>query len=125
MHKAVPIKFFNLKVAEFINTYGHNASKNFLQIDTARDGLYAPSCIMHCGFLLDRPLIQGQNAVAAMHSWVMARSGRSTAAVGSSGGEFWWEDSCPDGNYYPPCNRHCPKSVSVSESFMVNNNAVL
>ena len=142
--EAVPVKFFDPKVAAFINEYGHNASHNFLQINTARDGLYAPSCIMHCGFLLDHPLIDGQNAVAAMHSWVMARSGRaatvesggsSSAADirGDSGaaGQFMWQDSCPDGKYYPPCNRHCPKSVAVSasatvyESFMVNHIAAV
>ena len=64
------------KVGAFIEDYAHNFSLSIQRLsrDTPRNGLFAASCLMHTGFELDKPLINGTNAVAATFEWCVFES---------------------------------------------------
>eukprot|EP00039_Didymoeca_costata_P014968 m.247611 g.247611 ORF g.247611 m.247611 type:complete len:388 (-) comp16128_c0_seq10:43-1206(-) len=93
----------NKQVWNFINDYADNATQNFLQVNATRDGLYAPSCLMHTGFELDKPLINGVGAVDALYKWATPYMHGETPTTKSI-----YVDSCKIGKYFPPCNGHCP-----------------
>jgi hypothetical protein len=104
----------------FIEEYARNATANFRQLNSTRDGIFAPSCPMHCGFTLDGPLIGGLNLHRALASWVNAtvqgvahlpyatKSRDSPASLASGDARFTWVDECPLGVYWPWCNPTCP-----------------
>jgi hypothetical protein len=56
---------------EFVESYAANFTKSSARVgpDTPRDGLFAASCLMHTGFGLAAPLINGTNAVDATFQW--------------------------------------------------------
>ena len=108
-----------------MSTYGANATKNMAQIlANPRDGLFAPSCFLHCGFKLDKPLINGVGVIDALHQWVLTKmpSANSTGVdVGNHdpATSFKWMDSgCgADGKqFWPPCNPTCPPLPAVTGS---------
>lgn len=110
--EAIPVsKVLNQRVIAFVNDYGINASRNFEQIRASfgrarGDGLYAPDCLMHCGFLLNRPLISGLSAPVALHRWWLAHTS------GNITNDFILEDLPRIVDpYFPPHNGHCPPSV--------------
>jgi beta-glucanase (GH16 family) len=114
----------------WMRQYGVNASRNMGMVrnSTRRDGLFAPSCFMHCHFTLDRPLLGGLNAVDALQRWIIwvnateptitqqkaaagqrQMDGEAAAAIIDSH-KFRWFDTC-DGDsdgFWPPCNPSCP-----------------
>ena len=102
----------------WMSAYGRNASQNMAQIIASpRDGLFAASCFLHCGFTLDRPKINGTMVVDALFSWVLtylpdAQHPRYPGGVGvRSASDFKWVDRCAGGGggeYWPPCNPTCP-----------------
>ena len=77
---------------------------------SGRDGVFAASCLLHTGFTLDGPLIDSQNAVEALHSWMS--SGLSTDKH---------EDICDDNKYWPPCGKKCPPIWKPIRSNFVEN----
>ena len=96
-------------VKTFLSEYGRNASSNFAQVlDNSRDGVFAASCFLHCHFTLDRPLINGTNVVDALYLWALQYMRKSDGAHMSYTGDFNWIDRCPNDQYWPPCNKHCP-----------------
>jgi len=117
--EGVPTKF-EPSVARYIEDYAHNATALLaatVQKKSARDGLFAPSCLMHTGFTLDGPLIGGVHAIAALSQWVHganangAARGSARASGGASvvtSGQYQRIDSCAHGRYFPPCGAHCP-----------------
>ena len=81
-------------------------------LNSPRDGLFAASCFMHCGFTLDQPTIGGTMVIDALWSWIQRElKGEQSETLGSG---FKWIDDCPakhpDGEtaYWPPCNPTCP-----------------
>jgi len=105
----------------YINQYGHNATKNFAQINPKRDGLFAPSCLLHTGFLVDKPLLANMSAGQALFAWAQQYMPRQAGQVepseqdkGGTGrvpgleGPFIFMDSCSTHEFMPPCNHHCP-----------------
>eukprot|EP00462_Mataza_sp_D1_P026941 CAMPEP_0175175768 /NCGR_PEP_ID=MMETSP0087-20121206/33392_1 /TAXON_ID=136419 /ORGANISM="Unknown Unknown, Strain D1" /LENGTH=206 /DNA_ID=CAMNT_0016467427 /DNA_START=236 /DNA_END=853 /DNA_ORIENTATION=+ len=65
----------------YINQYGHNATKNFAQINPKRDGLFAPSCLLHTGFLVDKPLLANMSAGQALFAWAQQYMPRQAGQV--------------------------------------------
>ena len=51
---------------------------------STRDGLFAASCLLHCGFTLDGPLIRGENAISALFKWAAEYWPRNDAHGSSS-----------------------------------------
>ena len=102
--EGVPDKLLNPAVGRFIEAYGRNATAMFKQVNRTRDALFAPSCLLHTNFEVQRPLIRGVGLPAALMQWTAAR--REPGATG--GGDFIWQDEC-DGRFWPPCNGHCPQ----------------
>lgn len=94
-------------VRSYFTLYGANASKNFeqVQLNSGRDGLYAASCLTHTDFRLDKPLINGTNAVTAASQWIQAHLQTPNRQLSQN---FFWVDKCLDGKYFPACNGHCP-----------------
>ena len=90
-----------------VNSYGHNASKMLTAtvMQSQRDGLFAPNCLLHTGFTLDGPLIQGVNAVQAMWNWLSATRSSNPMAT-----PIHLIDSCKDNLFFPPCGKQCPKT---------------
>ena len=100
-----------------MSTYGQNASKNMVQVLLSpRDGLFAASCFLHCGFTLDAPLIDGTMVVDALMSWVSTYQGGGAGPPLSQ--RTKWLDSCggPDGTFWPPCNPSCPFLPTLAEA---------
>ena len=109
--EAVPedFLFYPQPVKTFLSEYGRNASSNFAQVlHNSRDGVFAASCFLHCHFTLDRPLVNGTNVIDALYSWTLQYMGKSDSAHLSHNGDFNWIDRCPNDQYWPPCNKHCP-----------------
>ena len=99
----------------WMSQYGQNASANMRQvIENPRDGLFAPSCFLHCHFTLDHPKLNNSNAVDAAHQWLIQYLPQTMLADASgerqkSGNQqFTWIDRCPNNQYWPPCNPTCP-----------------
>ena len=89
-------------VCERFAQYGRNASAMLTAsvMRSSRDGLFAPSCLLHTGFTLDGPVIDGMNAVSATWQWMANATGPRHHI-----------DKCRDnrfGGYYPPCGKKCP-----------------
>lgn len=123
--EGVPAKVSALlhpSVARYIEDYAHNATALLTTTveKSARDGLFAPSCLMHTGFTLDGPLIGGVHAVEALSKWVHGANasggvhvrtrGRSSTANDT---QYHRIDSCAHGRYFPPCGAHCPPLPSL------------
>ena len=84
--------------------YGNNCTEmlGHTVLQRARDGVFAPSCLMHTGFTLEGPLIDGLNAVQATWNWLFP--GNATSANQTN----QYIDSCAHGKLYPPCGKKCP-----------------
>ena len=105
-------------VKQFVSGYGKNASANFGQVlNSTRDGVFVASCLLHCNFKLDEPIIEGENAVGGLFKWMQqyinggkkkVGGGRSVSPQTPSPASFKWMDACNDGVYWPPCNSKCP-----------------
>ena len=128
MDHKIPRAFLNPDVWKWIKEYGVNATNNFKEINTKRDGLFAPSCLIHCQFGLDKPIINGINVATAMYNWVIqympSKSSGSSSITslsrlndkdlfvddmkGDTDGDHVYMDKCKSGSYYPPCGI-CPK----------------
>ena len=106
MDHKLPGALLNPDVWHWINEYGANATENFKQINITRDGLYAPVCLMHTGFLLKKPIINGVGVADALMGWLKQYlPGEARQGVA---GAHMYEDHCKNGKYYPPCNPACP-----------------
>lgn len=108
----------------FVSDYGKNASENFGQVlNSTRDGMFAASCLLHCNFKLDKPLIDGENAVGGLYKWIKQYMPHSDMNKKRADGEqgtvllphhgnpqaaFKWIDRCKNNVYWPPCNSKCP-----------------
>ena len=99
---------FNPDVWKWIKEYGVNATENFKQINATRDGLFAPSCLLHTQFYLDKPIIDNTNVATALYGWAEQYM-PSSRAVQAKAGKHMYMDVCKSGTYYPPCNKKCPK----------------
>merc|ERR1712167_473895 len=93
---------------EFSSEYGSNVSAlvSSQLLNSSRDGVFAASCYMHCGFTLTKPTIRGAFAVGALYEWVSSVTGHSHHLEPPD--RFKWVDSCSHGRYWPPCNPTCP-----------------
>ena len=102
----------------WMSAYGRNASRSMAQIlASPRDGLFAASCFLHCGFTLEHPKINNTMVVDALFSWVqtyLPNAGHHAYPGGArphNGTNFKWIDTCAGpsgGEYWPPCNPSCP-----------------
>jgi len=110
----------NKNVTSYIAEYAQNASDNFQQVlGSTRDGVYAASCLLHCGFLLDQPLIDGVGAIDALFLWGMSYF--EPASSLRTGADHKYIDSpCTSithltkKTFYPPCGKSCPTKISAS-----------
>ena len=102
--KPVAKALFNPENWQRWSTFGQNASVLLANtvMKSERDGLFASSCLIHTGFTLDGPLIDSQNAVEALYSWVFSKE-NSTAQRSHK-----HQDICAGNRYYPPCGHKCP-----------------
>ena len=93
----------------FAAAYGANATANFRPVlASARDGLFAASCFLHCGFELARPMINGTGVVNALSQWVSAHMAPTPGAFDDPY-RYKWMDTCSrSGRFWPPCNPTCP-----------------
>jgi hypothetical protein len=84
-------------------TDGRNATKMFeaTAMKSARDGLFAASCLLHTGFTLDGPIIKGVNAIQALWNWLHDNSTKTPT-------DHKFLDECRDDKFFPPCGSHCP-----------------
>ena len=113
MDHKIPEAFLNPDVWKWIKAYGVNATKNFQEINSTRDGLFAPSCLIHCEFELDKPIIDGINVATALFNW--AKQYMPSNELHAMNGSHIHMDTCKSGVYYPPCNPTCPK---LSDKFL-------
>ena len=100
----------------WMSAYGQNASANMAQVvASARDGLFAAACFMHCGFTLTQPKVDGAMVIDALASWVKTYEPGAPRPRVAAARDYKWIDSCggPAGPYWPPCNPTCPFLPSV------------
>eukprot|EP00750_Incisomonas_marina_P009503 INCI16027.2.p3 GENE.INCI16027.2~~INCI16027.2.p3 ORF type:complete len:438 (+),score=75.08 INCI16027.2:192-1505(+) len=120
-----PVDLLRPEVGAFIEDYAHNFSLSIQRLsrDTPRNGLFAASCLMHTGFELDKPLINGTNAVAATFEWYEYHAARFHSAAKLVGrtrpqrhndADFVWVDHCSDEKYFPPCDAVCPATPDAN-----------
>ena len=107
----------------WMSAFGRNSSRNMQQIlASPRDGLFAASCFLHCGFTLEKPKINNTMVVDALFAWVQTYlPGAGPRSVGASA--FKWIDTCGGeggGVYWPPCNPTCPiiPEVTIGQVWM-------
>ena len=93
-----------------MNAYGQNSSTNLVAniARNPRDGLFAPSRFIHCGFLFDRPKINGTNVVDALFLWMTRYFPGGSFSVGED--YKWIDPPCGENgdSYFPVCNHECP-----------------
>ena len=85
--------------------YGQNMTATMADtvMKSERDGLFAPSCLMHTGFTLGGPIIDGMNVVDALYAWMYPSTDSRNLSNSNK-----HADVCKDGKYYPPCGEKCP-----------------
>mgnify|MGYP001192617555 CR=1 FL=1 len=90
--------------------YGINATTMFSATvgKSQRDGLFAPSCLLHTGFTLDGPLIDGVNGVQATWNWMYPTNSSSSSIHSTETNNNFHMDVCKSKKYYPPCGKSCP-----------------
>lgn len=119
----------NQTITAYFAEYGQNATKNFQQVlRSTRDGLYAPSCLLHCGFQLTKPLIENVGAVQALYEWAMSyfepvmsmgASNTSALAPRNATDHKYIDAPCTSfshpsqRSFWPPCNKACPLKPDV------------
>lgn len=93
-------------VGAYINEYAHNASSTLQAVvsNKARDGVFAASCLLHTGFVVGQPTIDGVDALHALYNWAVAEPGKAPPST--------FIDKCA--SYWPPCNKNCPWPPSAS-----------
>jgi len=102
--KPIPKALLNPAVWGEMDRYAHNVTAMLEKtvLLSGRDGLFAASCLIHTGFTVDGPLINGTSAVNAMYQWL-------TQASGPGGGSAYHNiDRCRGGRFFPPCGKKCP-----------------
>ena len=102
--KPIAKALLNPEVWWNLDQYAHNATMMLDQtvFNNPRDGLFAASCLIHTGFNLDGPIINGTSAPVALYQWL-------TQALGPGGGVAYHHiDRCRGGRFYPPCGKRCP-----------------
>jgi len=83
----------------YIDEYARNATLALSVVfNNSRNGLFAPSCLIHCGLTLDGPLIDGINGIQAVWQWVQQTN--------PPPGTYQHMDACK--TYFPPCGHKCP-----------------
>ena len=112
-------------VRDFIDDYAANFTQSAARLftDTPRNGLFAASCLMHTGFELTEPLVNGTNAIDATFEWYkyhaeqFQNKGTATRHRDSAKASpnFVWMDTCKDGKYFPPCDAKCPPTPTEDE----------
>lgn len=101
------VELLNKEVKSFLNGFAQNLTKNLNQLNTTRDGVFAPSCFMHCEFSIEQPTIRDVNVVDSLYMWVKTYM-PTEQAFQRIAGEFVYIDTCPSGSFWPPCNKNCP-----------------
>eukprot|EP01045_Picozoa_sp_COSAG04_P004354 COSAG04_NODE_188_length_20978_cov_7.733225_2_plen_120_part_00 len=96
--------------ADWAAEYGQNSSANMARV-RERDGLFGASCLLHCGFTLEGPLIRGQNAIVALHEWAEAHF----RGDGERGGHHYKDGPDKKGRYWPPSGELCPLKPTDSD----------
>ena len=104
--------------AEYAAEYGANSSRNMaIVLESERDGIFGASCLLHCGFTLTGPLIDGQNAIQALYDWAQshARPDLHRSASSSKPQRHHYIDRPGhNGLYWPPSGSHCPVDPTAS-----------
>ena len=97
--------------------YGQNMTATLANtvMKSERDGVFAPSCLMHTGFTLDGPIIDGMNAVEALHAWMYPSSTSTSTSNNNNNNNNKHADVCKNGKYYPPCGKKCPPITKPME----------
>ena len=83
-----------------------------LVLESTRDGIFGASCLLHCGFTLKGPLIDGQDAIRALHSWVqshISHNGSQTVALR----HHYVDKPNHKGKYWPPSGVKCPTDPTL------------
>jgi len=96
------------EVQNYLKSWGQNETKILHQLNTTRDGIFAPSCFMHCEFSLDQPMIRDVNVITALYLWAQTYMYGVMNAHHHTTEEFVYIDTCSSGSLWPPCNKNCP-----------------
>ena len=76
-------------------------------MESKRDGIFGVSCLLHCGFTLEGPLIDGQDAIRALHDWVRSYIDLN-GTMPSAQRHHYVDRPNQKGHYWPPTGAKCP-----------------